>query len=299
MLQIPLATRILLRLKRRRGGLSGNSQPFAQRPIISSGVGDVVLTPDRPVGKKRRWKTFFVVGLSLIAIVAGAFVLTMLLKEQKKTDDSNILKSSFNELTNYVVYGRESEERVERGKIEDGWYYAFEINDSADNQEEQYVTNLNGKFSAFSMLYYENGGDLSLDSAMIYFEDFMNLKTLSYDDILAYYIEYGYDVAVEKIENFYAIDSYDNIEMNNLVVAKIKLAGINLDFINLANSNGCFAEGLVVVGCSYLDQEQYSILESEYSEISRDILDLRRELRFGVVEVLANIWDELYGESDE
>lgn len=192
------------------------SQFFTQP--TAPNMGDVVLS-DTPPQKPKKGLTIGIVLVVLILIIGGSALLFINTQNNgTKVIDNNLIKDSFNQYANYVLWEKDSTEQVEDFTIDD----EFAIDEK--NTDSIFLETCRSLFAIFAKDFVKSDF-IRKTNAPLYvtdeYYDFLiqknNLTPLSKEELFKFYATEGVDAAIIYLEDYYANVDQSNYLMKTLV----------------------------------------------------------------------------------
>lgn len=255
-------------------GMISSSDASGVGPVISgdSGGDIIISSSDGSRGGKRRWPIVVAILLFLVAIGAGVGALMI----GKPSGDNPLLKVSFNEYANYVMYGKTSSDIFDIHGIDDAYYFEIVVWNKDYDELEKIAEYQN----AFGSKIEDNNTLKTMYDEQVNYLDFIKQILLKDDvswiDLMPVYKESG-RVAVKSMYNGYYGSSYEETLIKEFIDEYHAWLDGQLDLFDYYNQSGCFSN-------DYLDDEcLFSLIEEEdlqkFQELKDDVAKGRRELK--------------------
>lgn len=269
-------------------GVGSGGQP--QQPVfgaggmqtpISSGVGDIMLAPE-----KKSHKGVIIALILAVLIIGGLFVVMFLMpKSGGNINASEDIKLAFNRYANYLLYGKESDAEIKGEYNADNIYYIDEMRNKDSEVVAKYFETANGLLSDFESLVGNTNNDL-MTVVNDYRADF-ELVRLTFGKIYIDDQELVNEVMNNNLEatkvwinnkySYLVNSNYDNVKQ--YAKAEVDYYEAYADYLEKLKSGGCLSieEGITceIDGGLELDQQvgnAYSVATGYTAKAQNKIL---------------------------
>ena len=280
------------------GGIfSGKSDKRSNVEQNSFDNQDIVLTPT-PVNERKSSKKWAIVLLAVLAVAAIGLGIWWLISRGNLGGSSLSLPASFNKYANYLLYGKDSTEKIGRYDGANFLYYFdgknidFVSDDSELAELKDYYKKLTDDLSVFEEKASKSNLEASVESDVEEYvenaEDYFTLRQTFFPDELSirmYYLDNAYDGTVEMIKQQYGgfVDS-DHFVLSNMGDYLEELSLYYLNEYVAYKDNGCTNELDVDYNCQREVSFEY---DKSKNELEKAVQVVMENLR---IEVLKGCW---------
>lgn len=278
------------------GGIfSGKSDKRSNVEQNSFDNQDIVLTPT-PVNERKSSKKWVIVLLAVLAVAAIGLGIWWLISRGDLGGSSLSLPASFNKYANYLLYGKDSTEKIGRYDGVNFLYYFdgknidFVSDESELAELKDYYKKLTDDLSVFEEKVSKSNLEASVKSDIKEYvesaEDYFTLRQTFFPEdtvIRANYFEKGYDGTVEMIKQQYGsfVES-DHIALSGMGDFLEELALYYLNEFVAYKDNGCTNELDIVYDCQKEISFEYDTSKIELENaVQVAMSNLRKEVLKG------------------
>ena len=236
---------------------------FGSQPSVGMGydgnstgveMGDIVLSPEK---KSKKWWIIGVAGIAVVIVIAACVVLFLMNSEKNGATNPRNVYEKFNVYANYLVDGAENTEDLNGEYVSYDWYA---LDEAIENEDDSFLQTADRLWDSFYEAFSNNEklhDDAILEARveaqnrmMEFIVLYNDVRELSEEEVLRMYIDKGFTDANDEVLRRYApfgnMDYEKSAEYSN---AEIERAKVLLEYLQVADQNGCLTESNLDDGC--------------------------------------------------